>query len=149
MLNGTPAILARTGYTGEDGFEVYVAWDKGPEVWRALLDISGHARSRPQPCGLGARDTLRLEMKHHALYGNELGDETNPLEVGAGWVVKLDKGDFVGRAPIVAAKERGLKRALVGLKLLDRGIPRHGYAVFDEAGRKSSATSRAAARHRA
>ncbi len=127
VLDGIPAILARTGYTGEDGFEVYVAWEKGPEVWRALLE-AGRERGI-KPCGLGARDTLRLEVKY-PLYGHELGDTTNPLETGLGWVTKLDKGDFVGRAAIAAAKEQGLKRALVGIKLLERGIPRQGYPVY-------------------
>jgi aminomethyltransferase len=128
VLSGIPAVLARTGYTGEDGFEVYVPWERGPEVWRALMETG--APLGLKPCGLGARDTLRLEMKY-PLYGNELSDTTNPLEAGLGWVVKLDKGDFVGRAPVAASKEAGLKRALVGLKLLERGIPRHGYPVWD------------------
>jgi aminomethyltransferase len=127
VLGDIPAILARTGYTGEDGFEVYVPWAKGPEVWRALLDAGQEFGVKP--VGLGARDTLRLEMKY-PLYGNELSDETNPLEAGLGWVVKLDKGDFMGRGPIAAAKEADLKRQLVGIKLLERGIPRHGYGVF-------------------
>lgn len=127
VLKGIPAILARTGYTGEDGFEVYVPWGKGPEVWRALLENG--AAFGIKPCGLGARDTLRLEMKY-PLYGHELTDETNPLEAGLGWVVKMDKGDFVGRASIASAKEKGLTRKLVGLKLLDRGIPRQGYGVY-------------------
>lgn len=131
VLKSIPAILARTGYTGEDGFEVYVPWAKGPEVWRALAE-AGQAHGL-KPCGLGARDTLRLEMKY-PLYGHELSDETNPLEAGLGWVTKLDKGDFVGKDPIVTAKAAGLKRGLVGLKLLERGIPRQGYAVFDAAG---------------
>jgi aminomethyltransferase len=132
VLKTIPAVLARTGYTGEDGFEVYVAWEKGPEVWRALLEAGQAFGIRP--CGLGARDTLRLEMKY-PLYGNELSDETNPLEAGLGWVTKLDKGtEFVGQAPIQAAKAAGLKRGLVGLRLLDRGIPRHGYAVYDASG---------------
>jgi aminomethyltransferase len=131
VLKGIPAILARTGYTGEDGFEVYVPWSSGPEVWRALLE---HGQPEGiKACGLGARDTLRLEMKY-PLYGHELSDDTHPLEAGLGWVTKLDKGDFVGREPIARAKEAGLKRSLVGLKLLDRGIPRQGYAVHDEAG---------------
>jgi aminomethyltransferase len=140
VLKGIPAILARTGYTGEDGFEVYVPWERGPEVWRALLE-SG-AKHGIKPCGLGARDTLRLEMKY-PLYGHELSDETNPLEAGLGWVVKLDKGDFVGRGPIAEAKQRGLRRSLVGLKLLERGIPRQGYPVFtaDGAARIGELTS--------
>ena len=131
VLNGVPAIIGRTGYTGEDGFEVYVAWEKGPELWRALIEAG-----KPfglKPCGLGARDTLRLEMRY-PLYGHELSDVSNPLEAGLGWVVKLDKGDFVGRAPIAAKKEKGLEKALVGLKLLAPGIPRQGYPVFSADG---------------
>lgn len=127
LLGKIPAILARTGYTGEDGFELYLAWDQGPQVWRALLEAG--SSSGMKPCGLGARDTLRLEMKY-PLYGNELSDTTNPLEAGLGWVVKLDKGDFIGKGPITEMKEKGPGRKLVGIKLLDRGIPRHGYAVF-------------------
>jgi aminomethyltransferase len=132
VLGVIPAVLARTGYTGEDGFEVYVPWSKGPEVWRALVEAG--APLGLKPCGLGARDTLRLEMKY-PLYGNELSDETNPLEAGLGWVTKLaEKGDFIGKAPILRAKELGLKRKLVGFRLLDRGIARHGYAVFSADG---------------
>lgn len=133
ILGDIPAVLARTGYTGEDGFEVYVPWDKGPEVWRALLEAG-----KPhgiKACGLGARDTLRLEMKY-PLYGHELTDETHPLEAGLGWVVKLDKAEFVGRSALIRAKEAGLKRKLVGLKLLDRGIPRQGYGVFTADGQE-------------
>jgi len=127
VLGDIPAILARTGYTGEDGFEVYVPWSDGARVWRALIEAgTPHGL---KPCGLGARDTLRLEMKY-PLYGNELGDTTNPLEAGLGWVVKLDKKNFVGKSWIAESKARGLKQALVGLKLLERGIPRHGYKVF-------------------
>jgi aminomethyltransferase len=133
VLGRIPAILARTGYTGEDGFEVYVAWENGPEVWRALYEAGQPYGLKP--CGLGARDTLRLEMKY-PLYGNELSDDTNPLEAGLGWVTKLDKGDFVGRGPIETAKAAGLQRGLVGLRLLERGIPRHGYAVYDAAGQQ-------------
>lgn len=131
VLEKIPAILARTGYTGEDGFEIYVSWDRGPEVWRALIDAGKPFGMKP--CGLGARDTLRLEMKY-PLYGHELGEDTNPLEAGLGWVVKLDKGDFVGRGPIAKSKELGLKRDLVGLKLLDRGIPRQSYSVLTSDG---------------
>ncbi|MCM2322882.1 MAG: glycine cleavage system aminomethyltransferase GcvT [Oligoflexia bacterium] len=127
VLNGIPAVLGRTGYTGEDGFEIYLPWDKGAEVWRALMEAGTPLGLKP--CGLGARDTLRLEMKY-PLYGHELGDDTNPLEAGAGWVTKLDKTDFVGKAAIVRAKEAGLKRKLIGLRMLDRGIPRQGYAIY-------------------
>jgi aminomethyltransferase len=134
VLNGIPAFLAQTGYTGEYGFEVYVPWAKGPEVWRALMEAG-----KPyglKPIGLGARDTLRFEMRF-PLYGNELSDTTNPLEAGIDWTVKLQKGvDFVGRGPTIELKEKGLKRKLVGLKLLERGIPRHGYALYDASGNK-------------
>jgi len=132
VLDRIPAILARTGYTGEDGFEIYVPWEKGPEVWRALMEVG--APLGLKPCGLGARDTLRLEMKY-PLYGNELSDQTNPLIAGLGWVVKLDKDEFVGRSAILQQKENGLKVQLVGFKLLERGIPRHGYELFSEDGK--------------
>lgn len=134
VLGSIPAILARTGYTGEDGFEIYVPWDKGPEVWRALIEKG--APYGIKPCGLGARDTLRLEMKY-ALYGNELTDQTHPLEAGLGWVVKLDKEDFVGKNALDLFKRGGMQRQLVGLKLKERGIPRHGYVVFSEDGQTS------------
>ena len=125
---GTPTLIARTGYTGEDGFELYMDWSKAPAIWNALLEIG-----TPEgllPCGLGARDTLRLEMKY-ALYGHELNDTTNPLEVGLGWVTKLNKASsFVGKDAILALKTAGIKKALVGIKSLGRGIPRQGYEVF-------------------
>ncbi|MFN7684410.1 MAG: glycine cleavage system aminomethyltransferase GcvT [Oligoflexia bacterium] len=130
-----PAILARTGYTGEDGFEVYVSWEKGPEVWRALLEAGTPLGLKP--CGLGARDTLRLEMKY-PLYGHELGEMIHPLDAGLGWVTKLDKpNEFIGKAALVAAKTAGIRRTLVGLKMLDRGIPRQGYAVLDTDGART------------
>jgi aminomethyltransferase len=128
---GIPAILARTGYTGEDGFEIYVAWDEGPKVWQALLEKGSPLGMKA--CGLGARDTLRLEVKY-PLYGNELTDETNPLEAGIGFATKLDKTDFVGKSAIVAAKAAGLKRKLVGIEIKGAGIPRHGYKLFDASG---------------
>jgi len=125
---GTPAIIARTGYTGEDGFEIYLSWSEAPKVWRALLE-TGSAEGL-LPCGLGARDTLRLEMKY-ALYGHELTDESNPLEVGLAWVTKLQKNsDFVGKSAISALKQSGPKKALVGIRSLGRGIPRQGYEVY-------------------
>ncbi len=129
VLKNIPAVIARTGYTGEDGFEIYVPWQSGPEVWRALLEVGQPLGLKP--CGLGARDTLRLEMKY-PLYGHELSDETNPLEAGLAWVVKLDKADFVGKAALVTRKKEGMKRKLVGLKMLERGIPRQGYPILTE-----------------
>ncbi|MBS1963409.1 MAG: glycine cleavage system aminomethyltransferase GcvT [Bdellovibrionales bacterium] len=126
-----PAILARTGYTGEDGFEVYLPWAEAPRVWQALLEKGTPLGMKP--CGLGARDTLRLEVKY-PLYGNELTDTTNPLEAGLGFATKLDKTDFVGKAAIAAAKAKGLARKLVGFELKGAGIPRQGYKLFDPDG---------------
>jgi aminomethyltransferase len=130
-VSGVTAIIARTGYTGEDGFEVYVAWEKGGQIWSELLKAG--TPEGLKPCGLGARDTLRLEAKY-PLYGQELTDETNPIEAGIGWAVKLDKADFVGKSAIAAAKAAGLKRKLVGIELTGAGIPRTGYRVLDASG---------------
>jgi aminomethyltransferase len=126
---GLEALIARTGYTGEDGFELAVASDKAPALWKALMDAG--APKGLKPVGLGARDTLRLEMKY-ALYGNDIDDTTNPLEAGLGWVVKLGKGvDFVGKAALEAIKAKGLTRKLVGFDMTERGIARHGYKLLD------------------
>jgi aminomethyltransferase len=124
---GVPALLARTGYTGEDGFELFVAWDDGGKVWDLLLE-AGKTKGLI-PAGLGARDTLRLEAGM-PLYGQELDRETTPFEAGLGRVVKFDKtGDFVGRAPLEARKDQPGK-TLVGLKITGRGIARTGYPVY-------------------
>jgi aminomethyltransferase len=137
---GEPAQVSRTGYTGEDGFEIFGAADRLPILWEALL-----AAMRPEgglPCGLAARDTLRLEAAL-PLYGSDMDRDTTPLEAGLGWVVKLDKGEFIGRAALVAQRERGLPRRLVGLEMVDAGVPRHGYAVLAEGrpvGRVTSGT---------
>ncbi len=124
---GYPAWIARTGYTGEDGFELFLDWDLAGPVWDELL-----ARGAPfgiAPCGLGARDTLRLEAGM-PLYGNELGRDTNPFEAGLGRVVKLDKeSDFVGRAALEAVAKDGPRKQLVGMIVRGRGIARHGYPV--------------------
>ncbi len=126
---GVPALVARTGYTGEDGFECFVAWDEGPAVFDALL--SAGASEDVIPVGLGARDTLRLEAGM-PLYGNELGRDTTPFDAGLGRVVKFAKpGDFVGRAALAAAQDRGRSKALVGLIVRGRGIARHGYPVHE------------------
>jgi len=127
QVAGVPALVARTGYTGEDGFEIFVDWTRGPEVWAALAEAG--ASAGVIPCGLGARDTLRLEAGM-PLYGNELDRETNPFDAGLGRVVKLDKpGDFVGREALARIAEDGPEKRLVGLTITGRGIARHGYAV--------------------
>ncbi|HET7677130.1 MAG TPA: glycine cleavage system aminomethyltransferase GcvT [Candidatus Limnocylindrales bacterium] len=124
---GAQAHIARTGYTGEDGFELFVAWQEAPAVWQRLLDAGREAGV--VPVGLGARDTLRLEAGM-PLYGNELDRETNPLEAGLGRVVKFDKpADFVGRAALERVAAEGPRKTLVGLVLRERGIGRHGYPV--------------------
>ncbi len=120
---GKPAFIARTGYTGEDGFEVMVEPDVGIQLWQSLL----HAGVTP--CGLGARDTLRLEAAM-ALYGQDIDDTTTPLEAGLGWLVHLDtKGDFIGREILEQQKSAGVQRRLVGLQMQGRNIARHGYQV--------------------
>jgi aminomethyltransferase len=123
---GHDAIVSRTGYTGEDGFELYIPNESAVALWSAIVNTG-----RVVPCGLGARDTLRLEMGM-ALYGNDIDDTTTPLEAGLAWLVKLGKGDFVGRDALVAQKERGLARRLVGFTMAERSFPRHGYPVFAE-----------------
>jgi len=125
---GLPSWVARTGYTGEDGFELFVAWDDGPSIWDALREAGVEAGL--VPVGLGARDTLRLEAGM-PLYGNELDRSTNPYEAGLGRVVRLDKaGDFVGRSALEAVASGGIERRLVGLEVRGRGIVRHGYPIF-------------------
>jgi aminomethyltransferase len=124
---GVPATIAGTGYTGEDGFELYVASADAVGVWRALLEAGKGAGL--VPVGLGARDSLRLEMGY-ALYGNELDAEHTPLESGLAWITKLDKGDFVGRDALLAQKKAGIHRRLVGLVLGERAFPRHGYGIL-------------------
>ena len=124
---GHEALVARTGYTGEDGFEIFADWMKTPDVWDALMPAVREADGRP--IGLGARDTLRLEAGM-PLYGNELDSTTNPFEAGQGRIVKLDKPvDFVGRAALEKAAETPPARTLVGLIVEGRGIARHGYPV--------------------
>lgn len=124
---GIPMLLARTGYTGEDGFEFYPEIERTGELWDALLEAG--AEDGLVPVGLGARDTLRLEARM-PLYGNELSDEISPLEAGLGWAVKLDKGDFIGRDRIAAVKEAKPRRRTVGFKLEGRsGSARTGYEV--------------------
>ena len=124
-----PALVSRTGYTGEDGFELYVAAADSARLWAALLE-AGRADGAA-PIGLGARDTLRLEMKY-ALYGNDIDETTNALEAGLGWVVKPAKGDFIGRDALEKIRAEGVRRKLVGLEMVDKAVARHGYAVHKD-----------------
>lgn len=127
QVAGMQAIISRTGYTGEDGFELYCASDDVAAMWLKLMaagDDFGLV-----PVGLGARDTLRLE-KGYALYGHEITADIIPLEARLAWIVKLDKGDFVGRDAMLKAKEQGIKRQLIALKLQAAGVPREGYPVY-------------------
>ena len=126
---GVPALISRTGYTGEDGFELYLPADGAARVWSALL--AGGAKQGLLPAGLGARDTLRLEMKY-ALYGNDIDETTNPFEAGLGWVVKPAKGAFVGRDAIERVREGGLRRRLVGFEMVERAVARHGYPILHD-----------------
>ena len=128
-LDGVPVTFSRTGYTGEDGFEVFLPWDATAAAWDRILDAGSAAGM--VPCGLGARDTLRLEAAMR-LSGQDIDATTNPLEAGLGWAVKLDKGDFCGRDALVKVKEQGPARGFVGLELDGRAIARHGYPVFDD-----------------
>jgi len=118
-------IISGTGYTGEDGVELIVAKSEASKIWQMFIDEG------VQPCGLGARDTLRLEAGL-PLYGHEYNEETSPLEVGYGWAVKFDKGDFIGREALLKEKETGLKKQLVGLELNSRAIAREGSLIFSD-----------------
>jgi aminomethyltransferase len=126
-VSGTPARIAHTGYTGEDGFEIYVPPADAVRMWRLVMDAG--AEFGIKPCGLGARNTLRLEAKM-ALYGHEIDASISPLEADLGWIVKLDKGEFVGRDALLKQKESGIRRKLIGFEMRGRGIGRDGYEVF-------------------
>jgi aminomethyltransferase len=140
-FRGAQVIVARTGYTGEDGAEIFVPNDQAAALWTDLMERGQDLGVKP--VGLGARDTLRTEMKY-SLYGHEIDDTTNPYEAGLGWVVKPQKKDFLGKAPMVSARDAGLKRKLIAFTMNDRGIPRQGYNLlsFDnkEIGRVTSGT---------
>jgi aminomethyltransferase len=126
-VSGMPARIAHTGYTGEDGFEIYVPPADAVRMWQLVMDAG--AEFGIKPCGLGARNTLRLEAKM-ALYGHEIDASISPLEADLGWIVKLDKGEFVGREALLKQKESGLARKLIGFEMRGRGIGRDGYEVF-------------------
>jgi aminomethyltransferase len=124
---GRAAWIARTGYTGEDGFEIFCRAEDAAAVWGALLEAA--AAHGGKPVGLGARDTLRLEARL-SLYGNDITAETTPLEAGLGWVVKLDAVDFIGKEALLKQRAEGLRRKLVGFVMVGRGIARHGYPIL-------------------
>ncbi len=128
VVAGVNCIISRTGYTGEDGFELYCAPVDVVGLWNDLL--SAGKDKGLLPAGLGARDTLRLEAAY-CLYGHELDEQTNPLEANLSWTVKLQKGNFVGRDALLQVKEQGPRRKLVGVVLIDRGVPRGGYLIYD------------------
>ena len=135
---GIPCLVARTGYTGEDGFELFCPPAQAERLWGELMEAGRHERIAP--CGLGARDSLRLEMAYR-LYGSDMDDSTTPLEAGLAWVVKLEKGEFVGREALVRQREQGLSRKLVGFVHTDAGIARHGYPVLQDGRRVGEVTS--------
>jgi aminomethyltransferase len=126
-VNGRGALVSRTGYTGEDGFEIMCSFEDSGEVWDRILEAGEDEGITP--CGLGARDSLRLEAAFR-LYGNDMDKSVTPLEAGLGWVVKLDKTGFIGRDALKQQKLDGLRRRIRALRMKDRAIPRHGYDVF-------------------
>jgi aminomethyltransferase len=125
-VGSVPMLIARTGYTGELGYELYLDADRIGELWERLMKQG--AANGLKPAGLGARDLLRLEMGY-LLYGNDIGEDRTPLEAGADWTVSFEKGEFIGRASLYAQKEKGLSRRLVGFELLEKAVPRHGCTI--------------------
>lgn len=128
-LAGVPVLISRTGYTGEDGFEVAMAEVHAVKVWNAIMEAGKEFHI--EPIGLGARDTLRLEVKF-CLYGNDIDQTTNPIEAGLGWITKIDKGEFIGKSAIAQMKTSGPKRKLVGFEVHGKNIARHGYAILKD-----------------
>lgn len=128
ILADVPMTIARTGYTGEDGFEIMFPVAHSERIWNTIMEAGSEFDI--EPIGLGARDTLRLEVKY-CLYGNDIDRTTNPLEAGLGWITKLDKGNFIGRDAILKIKQNGIPRKLIGFELEGRAIPRHGYPILD------------------
>jgi aminomethyltransferase len=129
QVDGVPAIVSRTGYTGEDGFEVYAAPNKAEQIWNKMLDAGSYgSETGVLPCGLAARNTLRLEAAM-ALYGHEIDETTTLLEANLGWICKLNKGDFIGRDALAKQKEEGVRKRLVGFEVTERGIARDGQDV--------------------
>ncbi len=141
-INGKDVLISRTGYTGELGYEIYFKGDEAEaeSIWNSIFEAGKEFEI--QPAGLGARDSLRLEMGY-CLYGNDIDETTNPLEAGLGWITKLKKGDFIGRDALLKVKEEGLKRKLVPMILTEKAFPRHGYPILkngEEIGKVTSGT---------
>jgi aminomethyltransferase len=137
-IAGVEMLFSRTGYTGEDGFELYFAPEHAEKLWNAAAEAGKDFDC--EPIGLGARDSLRLEMKY-ALYGNDIDATTNPLDANLGWVVKLDKGDFVGRDALLKVKEAGIARKNVAFELKDKGFPRQHYPIVIDGKKVGEVTS--------
>ncbi len=139
-IAGMEMLFSRTGYTGEDGFELYCSSEQAAPLWNAVIEAAKEFDG--EPIGLGARDSLRLEMKY-ALYGNDIDQATNPLEAGLGWTVKLNKSDFVGKEALEKIKADGLNRKLIAFELKEKGFPRQHYPIVidgDKAGEVTSGT---------
>jgi len=128
-VDGVPSVISRTGYTGEDGFEIYAPAEDAVQLWTKLLEAGNYgAKDGILPCGLAARNTLRLEAAM-SLYGHELSEEITPLEANLSWICEFQKGAFIGREALLAQKENGLKRKLIGFEMIDKSIARDGYSV--------------------
>lgn len=128
QLAGIPCFIARTGYTGELGYELNIPADKATDLWRALL-ANGEAKGL-KPAGLGARDLLRLEMGY-LLYGNDIGEDTTPIEAAAEWTVNFQKGDFIGSNALQAQTQKGPERRFIAFELMEKAVPRHGFKIMD------------------
>jgi aminomethyltransferase len=140
-VDGVEAIISRTGYTGEDGFEIYAAPEFAEQLWNKFLEAGRYGEPEGiLPAGLAARNTLRLESGM-SLYGHELDDEIKPLESGLGWITKLQKGEFIGRDALAELKEKGVSRKLVGFEMVDRGIARDGFDVYVDDKKVGNVTS--------
>jgi aminomethyltransferase len=140
-VDGVESIISRTGYTGEDGFEVYAAPEFAEQLWNKLLETGKYGEAGGiLPAGLAARNTLRLESAM-SLYGHELSDDITPLEANLGWITKLQKGDFIGRDALAAIKEKGLDKKLVGFEMREPGIARDDFAVYIDGQKAGYVTS--------
>ena len=141
VVDDVQSIVSRTGYTGEDGFEVYASPDKAEQLWNKILDAGNFGSDEGVlPCGLAARNTLRLEAGM-CLYGHEIDEQTTLLEANLGWITKLNKGDFIGRDALAKQKEAGITRKLIGFEVTDRGIARDGQDIFIGGERAGQVTS--------